>query len=61
MAIAIIGGAPEHFTPLIALYRETAEKAGHDPARLAISINSHAYVADNSQQAADELFRRMRR
>lgn len=56
VAIAIIGGAPEHFLPVIALYRETAEQAGHDPAHLAISINSHAYVADNSQQAADEFF-----
>jgi probable LLM family oxidoreductase len=56
MAIAIIGGAPEHFAPLVTLYRDTARRAGHDPARLPVSINSHAYVADTSQQAADEFF-----
>src|ERR671921_412632 len=28
----------------------------HDPARLPISINSHAYVAETSQQASDEYF-----
>jgi probable LLM family oxidoreductase len=56
MAIAIIGGSPEQFAPLVALYRDTARRAGHDPARLPISINSHAYVADTSQQAADEFF-----
>ncbi|HTE43921.1 MAG TPA: LLM class flavin-dependent oxidoreductase [Gemmatimonadaceae bacterium] len=56
VAIAIIGGAPEHFVPLVSLYRETGQKAGHDPSRLAISINSHAYIADSSQQAAEEFF-----
>ena len=29
---------------------------GHDPARLPVSINSHTYVADTSQQASDEYF-----
>jgi len=38
------------------LPREAASQAGHDPARLPISINSHTYVAETSQQAADEYF-----
>jgi probable LLM family oxidoreductase len=54
LAIAIIGGQPEHFAPLARLYREAAREAGHD--RLPISINSHTYVAETSQQAADEYF-----
>lgn len=56
LAIAIIGGQPEHFAPLARLYRETAARAGHDPARMRISINSHAYVAETSQRAGDEYF-----
>ena len=56
LAIAIIGGQPERFAPLARLYREAASQAGHDPARLPISINSHAYVAETSQQASDEYF-----
>lgn len=56
MALAIIGGAPERFSPFVQLYRETARKAGRDPTALAISINSHAYIAEDSQQAADEFF-----
>jgi alkanesulfonate monooxygenase SsuD/methylene tetrahydromethanopterin reductase-like flavin-dependent oxidoreductase (luciferase family) len=56
LAIAIIGGQPERFAPLARLYREAASRAGHDPAQLPISINSHTYVAETSQQAGDEYF-----
>ncbi len=56
LAIAIIGGQPENFAPLAGLYRQAAGEAGHDPARLPISINSHAYVAGTSQRASDEYF-----
>ncbi len=56
MALAIIGGMPERFAPLVALYRDSARRAGHDPSKLAVSINSHAFVADNSQQAADDFY-----
>ena len=56
LAIAIIGGQPEHFAPLARLYRQAAREAGHDADRLPISINSHTYVADKSQQASDEFF-----
>jgi probable LLM family oxidoreductase len=56
LALAIIGGAPERFVPLVDLYRDSARQAGHDPERLPVGINSHTYVADTSQQAADEFF-----
>jgi probable LLM family oxidoreductase len=51
LAVAIIGGAPERFVPLVDLYRRAAAEAGHDPAALPVSINSHAYVG-----APDEYF-----
>jgi probable LLM family oxidoreductase len=56
MALAIIGGEPERFTPFVELYREAARRAGHDPSQLPLSINSHGYLADNAQRAADESF-----
>ncbi|MDQ1621019.1 MAG: hypothetical protein QOE19_3588, partial [Actinomycetota bacterium] len=56
MALAIIGGAPERFAPLVRLHKEAAERAGHDPSTLPVSINSHGYVAATSQQAAEEFF-----
>jgi probable LLM family oxidoreductase len=56
LAIAIIGGLPERFAPLAELYRESARRAGHDADRLPLSINCHAYLAEDSQQAADEYY-----
>ena len=56
LAIAIIGGEPERFVPLVELYRNVAARAGHDPASLELSINSHGFIADTSQQAADDAF-----
>ncbi len=56
MALAIIGGMPERFAPFVQLYREAAAEAGHDPAALPVSINSHGFIADTRQQAIDISF-----
>lgn len=53
MALAIIGGSPERFVPYAELYRDTWQKAGHDPAKLQLSINSHGFLADTTAQAAE--------
>ncbi|MEO8193673.1 MAG: LLM class flavin-dependent oxidoreductase [Gemmatimonadales bacterium] len=53
LAIAIIGGAPERFVPFADLYRESARRAGHDPSKLGLSINSHGLIADRSEEAAE--------
>jgi probable LLM family oxidoreductase len=55
MALAIIGGMPERFAPFVELHRDAARQAGHDPLPQ-VSINSHGYIADTSQQALDESF-----
>ncbi|MCB0046965.1 MAG: LLM class flavin-dependent oxidoreductase [Caldilineaceae bacterium] len=56
MALAIIGGMPERFAPFIDLYRRAATEFGFDPAALPVSINSHGFVADDAQQAADDYY-----
>ena len=56
MALAIIGGLPEQFVSLVDLYRETGERSGHNSDNLAVSINSHAFVADTSQEAGDTFY-----
>lgn len=56
LMIAIIGGAPARFRPLVELYRESAKRANADERELAVGINSHMYVADTSKQARDEFY-----
>jgi len=55
MALAIIGGQPDRFVPFVDVHREAARRAGHDPVP-PVSINSHAYVAETSEQAAEEFY-----
>ena len=54
MALAIIGGLPERFRPFAELHRRGAAEAGREPPRL--SINSHGYIAETTEQALDESF-----
>ena len=56
MALAIIGGVPDRFAPFAELYRSAGMRAGHDPSRLRLGINSLGLVADTSQHAADMFF-----
>ena len=54
MALAIIGGLPERFVPFAELHRRAAEEAGHG--RLTLGINSHGFLADTADEAADLAF-----
>jgi probable LLM family oxidoreductase len=54
MALGIIGGMPERFAPFVELHRRAAEQAGHG--RLPVSINSHGYIAETREQAAEDAY-----
>lgn len=54
MALGIIGGQPEQFKSLADLHRRGAREGGHD--KPSLSINSHGFIADDSQKAADIAF-----
>src|ERR1700712_4865713 len=56
LMVAIIGGEPHRFRPLIDLYRESGRRAGHAPEKLKVGIHSLGYVADTTQRAADEFY-----
>ncbi len=56
MAFAIIGGMPERFAPFFEIYRETSQESGFDPTRIPLSVNSHGFIADTSQEAVDEFY-----
>jgi probable LLM family oxidoreductase len=56
LMVAIIGGEPHRFRPLIDLYREAGHRAGHAPEKLKVGIHALGYVADTDQQASDDFF-----
>lgn len=56
LVLAIIGGSPLHFEPLVRLYQRTAMRSGHDPAKLTVASHSHGFVAESDELAADTFF-----
>jgi probable LLM family oxidoreductase len=56
LMVAIIGGEPHRFRPLIDLYREAGKRSGHAPEKLKVGIHALGYVADTDQQASDDFF-----
>src|SRR5437867_4414982 len=56
LMVAIIGGETRRFRPLIDLYRQTGKRFGHSPDRLKVGVHALGYVAETSQEAADEFF-----
>ncbi len=51
MALAIIGGLPERFTPFVELHRRAAREAGHGDVR--VGINSHGFIAETKERAIE--------
>jgi probable LLM family oxidoreductase len=56
LMVAIIGGETRRFRPLVDLYREAGQRAGHPPERLKVGMHSPGYVAPTSKEAADDYF-----
>jgi len=56
MAFAIIGGLPERFAPFFELYRNSSREYGFNPDRIPLSVNSHGFIADRSQDAVNEYY-----
>ena len=54
LTLAIIGGQPARFKPLVELYHRALEEFGH-PA-LPVAVHSPGYIADTDEQARDELW-----
>ena len=56
LMVAIIGGEPRRFRPLVELYRETGKRAGYSRDRLKVGVHALGYVAATAQEAADAFF-----
>ncbi|MGY3716265.1 LLM class flavin-dependent oxidoreductase [Sutcliffiella cohnii] len=56
LVLAIIGGSPRQFRPLVDLYKRAAEHAGHDVSKLPVASHSHGFIAETTDLAADKFF-----
>lgn len=56
LMLAIIGGMPEQFAGFTNLYKQTALQNGKQIGELQLGVNNHVFIAEDSQQAADDFF-----
>jgi probable LLM family oxidoreductase len=56
LMVAIIGGEPHRFRPLIDLYKEAGRRAGHPAESLKVGLHSIGFLADTTDQAADDFY-----
>jgi len=56
LMIAIIGGYPRQFRPLVDLYRAAGARAGHEPSALKVGLHMLGFVGDTTAQAADDFY-----
>lgn len=56
LMVAIIGGEPHRFRPLIELYRESGRRAGYSAEQLRVGLHCIGFLGDTTQQAADDFF-----
>ncbi|MCO7220753.1 Atu2307/SP_0267 family LLM class monooxygenase [Klenkia sp. PcliD-1-E] len=56
LMVAIIGGEPRQFAPLVDLYRRAGAQAGHAPEQLQVGLHVFGYVAESTEAAADTIY-----
>ncbi|GAA0301956.1 putative LLM family oxidoreductase [Gracilibacillus halotolerans] len=56
MALAILGGKPERFQPLVDIYRKAGLDAGHSINELNLGVTGHAYIGRTTEEAMDEFY-----
>jgi probable LLM family oxidoreductase len=56
LMVAIIGGEPRRFGPLVNLYRRAGAEAGHAPEQLQVGLHVFGFVADSIEAASDTIY-----
>lgn len=56
LMVAVIGGQTKRFRPLVDLYREAYQQAGHDPAKMKVGLHSLGFVGDDTEQSMDTYY-----
>jgi alkanesulfonate monooxygenase SsuD/methylene tetrahydromethanopterin reductase-like flavin-dependent oxidoreductase (luciferase family) len=54
--VAIIGGEPRQFAPLIDLYRRAGAEAGHPPEAMRVGLHCFGFLGDDPEQATSAFY-----
>src|SRR3989454_6402118 len=56
LMVAIIGGEPRRFRPLVDLYRDTGKQHGYSAEQLKVGVHMLGYVGETTQDAAETFY-----
>jgi len=56
LMVAIIGGEPKRFRPLIDLYREAGRRAGHSEEKVKVGLHAIGFLGNTTKEAADDFY-----
>jgi probable LLM family oxidoreductase len=56
LMVAIIGGEPRRFAPLVDLYRRAGAEAGHAPEDLKVGLHVFGYIGESVRSATDTIY-----
>lgn len=56
LMVAIIGGEPHRFRPLVDLYREAGRMKGHSADRLKVGVHAIGFLGNTTKEAADDFY-----
>lgn len=56
VALAIIGGNPDRFSPLAKLFRRTLDESGYNSGEVPLALHAHGYISTTTERAAAEFY-----
>lgn len=56
LALAILGGNPQYFVPLVEAYKRAFTEAGHPIANYKIAVTAHGFFEEDGSKARDEFY-----
>lgn len=57
LMLAIIGGNPRSFSPLVQYYREAYDRYEHAPEQKKVGVHAHTFIGENARDTADRYYR----
>lgn len=57
LVLAIIGGSPLHFAPLVKLYKRSLVQHGYNPNEFTVASHSHGFIAKTTEESVQKFYK----